>query len=191
VDKIVLGTFYVYKATTSRKPTVTEIGLLKWSVKFDNGERLIINGVASLNKLDGDKIIIQLVLKHDFEKARIYAFYQKAEDGVSIEVKNKNIFQTYIIAKSRHRKGMNEAGKAIHHDMMSGDMTDQQIIALNPDIKKWIDIVNKEGYLGIQKLAIEMEDLLTDFSRGELEDVNLKLYRKFTVNKEGVFQMKF
>jgi hypothetical protein len=36
-----------------------------------------------------------------------------------------------------------------------------------------------------------MEDLLTDFSRGELEDVNLKLYRKFTVNKEGVFQMKF
>ncbi|EKT3967180.1 DUF3289 family protein [Flavobacterium psychrophilum] len=187
VDKIVLGTFYVYKATTSRKPTVTEIGLLKWAVKIDEDKKIIVGGVASLNKLEGDKIIIPLRINHNFEKAKVYAFYQKAEDGVSIEVKNKNIFQTYIIAKSRHRKGMNEAGTAIHHDMMSGDMTDQQIITLNPDTKKWIDIVNKEGYLGIQKLAIEMEDLLTDFSMGELEDVNLKLYRKFIGNKGGDF----
>ncbi|TRX32193.1 hypothetical protein FNW52_17310 [Flavobacterium sp. ZT3R18] len=102
VDKIVLGTFYVYKATTSRKPTVTEIGLLKWSVKFDNGERLIINGVASLNKLDGDKIIIQLVFKHDFEKARIYAFYQKADEDVSVKLNLELKEVIVIIGTEQH-----------------------------------------------------------------------------------------
>jgi hypothetical protein len=187
VDKIVLGTSYIYKATPSRKPKKEEIALLKWSVKLEDNKKEIIAGVASLNKLEGEKIIIPLIINHDFEKAKIYAFYQKADEGVSVKFKAMNSFHPYIIAKSRHRKGMNETGTAIHHDMMSGDMTDQQIIALNPDTKKWIDIVNKEGYVGIQKLAIEMEDLLTDFSQGELEEVNLKLYRKFIGNKEGDF----
>jgi hypothetical protein len=161
--------------------------LLKWSVKFDEGERLIINGVASVNKLDGDKIIIHLKINQEFEKGKVYAFYQKADESVSVEIKNKNIFQPYIIAKSRHRKGLNEDGSAKHHDMMSSDMTDKEIIALNPDTKKWIDIVNKEGYKGIQKLSNEMEDLLSDFSIGELETVNLKMHRKFIKNEVGDF----
>jgi hypothetical protein len=82
---------------------------------------------------------------------------------------------------------MNEAGTETHHDMMSGDMTDAEIIALNPDTKKWIDIVNKEGFKGIQKLSDEMADLLTDASMGELEEVNLKMHRKFIKNEVGDF----
>ena len=186
-DKIILGTSYTFKATPSRKPTDAEVKLLKWSVKLDDGQKEIILGTASFNKVSGNKIIISLRLKHDFKKAKVYAFYQKADDGVSVEIKINDVFHPYIIAKSRHRKGMNEEGTGTHHDMMSKDMTDEEIIALNPDAKKWIDIVNKEGYKGIQKLAVEMEDLLTDFSKGELEDVNLKLYRKFVGNKDGDF----
>jgi hypothetical protein len=187
VDKIVVGTSYTYKATPSRKPKKEEIALLKWSVKFDDGERTIINGVAPYNSLVDNKIIIPLKIKQEFKKGKIYAFYQKADENVSIEIKNKYIFEPYIIAKSRHRKGMNEDGSAKHHDMMSGDMTDQQIIDLNPDTKKWIDIVNKEGIKGIQKLSDEMADLLTDFSRGDLEEVNLKLHKKFVKNQTGDF----
>jgi hypothetical protein len=86
VDKIVLGTSYIYKATTSRKPKKEEIAMLKWSVKFDEEEKQIILGTASINKLDGDKIIISLKMKHEFEKAKIYAFYQKADDKVSVEL---------------------------------------------------------------------------------------------------------
>lgn len=187
VDKIELGKSYAFKATTTRKPNKTEIALLKWAIKLDDNKKEIITGVASFNKLEGDKITNNFKIKHDFEKARIYAFYQKPDDVVSVDIKNTNAFHPYIIAKSRHRKGMNEEGTATHHDMMSNDMTDAEIISLNPDTKKWIDIVNKEGYEGIQKLAVEMEDLLTDFAYGELEDVNLKLYRKFIRNIAGDF----
>ncbi|PKB18716.1 DUF3289 family protein [Flavobacterium sp. 5] len=187
VDKIVLGASYIFKATTTRKPTVPELKLLKWAVKLDDTEKQIILGAANYNKLEGDKIILPLKLNHTFENAKVYAFYQKADDAVCLDIKNKDVFHPYIIAQSRHRKGMNEEGTATHHDMMSKDMTDAEIITLNPDTKKWIDIVNKEGFQGIKKLADEMEDLLTDFSQGELEDINLKMYKKFVGNKEGDF----
>lgn len=90
VDKIALGASYVYKATTSRKPKKEEIALLKWSVKFDDAKKIIILGTASINKLEGDKIIIPLKINHEFEKAKIYAFYQKADDGVSVDLSLKN-----------------------------------------------------------------------------------------------------
>jgi hypothetical protein len=83
VKKIVLGTSYIFKATPTRKPTVAEVALLKWAIKLEDNKKEVIAGVASLNKLEGDKIIIPLVMKQDFEKAKIYAFYQKPEDGVS------------------------------------------------------------------------------------------------------------
>lgn len=185
--KVVLGKSYTFKATPTRKPTIAEISLLKWSVKLDESEKEIILGTASVNKLEEGKIVVPLKINHDFKKAKIFAFYQKADDNVSVEAKINNVFHPYTIAQSRHRKGMNEDGTATHHDMMSKDMSDEEIITLNPDTKKWIDIVNKEGHAGAVKLAVEMEDLLTDFSQGELEEVNLKLYRKFISNKAGDF----
>ena len=91
VDKIVLGTSYIYKATPSRKPKKEEIALLKWSVKFDDAKKIIILGTASLNKLEGNKIIIHIKINYEFEKARVYAFYQKADDGVSVELSLKKL----------------------------------------------------------------------------------------------------
>src|SRR6187402_1005253 len=184
---ISLGKSYTYKATPNRKPTISEVVMLRWATKEDDKKVEEIRGTSIANQLKDDKIIIGITINRDCEKVKIYAYFKKASDKTSVEIKTTGIFRPYIIAKSRHRKGMNEEGTAIHHDMMSRDMTDQQIIALNPDTKKWIDIVNKEGYIGVQKLAVQMEDLLTDFSQGELEEVNLKLYRKFIGNKEGDF----
>lgn len=90
VDKITLGTSYVFKATPTRKPTVIELKLLKWAIKLDNNEKEVILGTANYNKLEGDKIILHLKLNHDFDKAKIYAFYQKSDDAVSVELRFKN-----------------------------------------------------------------------------------------------------
>ncbi|EKT3967193.1 hypothetical protein NTJ12_002275 [Flavobacterium psychrophilum] len=177
VDKIVLGTFYVYKATTSRKPTVTEIGLLKWSVKFDNGERLIINGVASLNKLDGDKIIIQLVLKHDFEKARIYAFYQKAEDGVSVILsKNPTLLQNIIIIGTQNHRGDTSFTNPLSwiRDVGPGSklmFAHQAIrrIKMNKDIKFSV-LMCSEGYSPLQIKAVK--DAIINLYGGKFYEVS-------------------
>jgi hypothetical protein len=112
VDKIVLGTSYIYKATTSRKPKKEEIALLKWSVKFDEGERSIINGVASLNKLDGDKIIIHLKINQEFEKGKVYAFYQKADEGVSVVLSLKVEGFLYVLLYTSQNKRGDEMFRA-------------------------------------------------------------------------------
>ena len=181
------GDFYTYKASLSREPKPEEIKMLRWASKNDDGKVNELLSVSTHNALVKEKIIIGIAVNQDCEKVRIYAYYKKADEKTSVEATVSGFFHAYIIAKSRHRKGLNEEGTGTHHDMMSKDMTDQEIIALNPDTKKWIDIVNKEGYEGIKKLAVEMEDLLTDFSTGDLEDVNVKLYKKFVGNKPGDF----
>ena len=105
VDKIVLDTPYTFKATPTRKPTDVEVKLLKWSVKSDEGQKEIILGTASFNKVVEDKIIISLRLKHDFEKAKVYAFYQKADDGISVDLSLKKIKFPMLILQSISRKG--------------------------------------------------------------------------------------
>jgi hypothetical protein len=112
VDKIVLGTSYIYKATPSRKPKKEEIALLKWSVKLDEGERLIINGVASLNMLEGDKIIIHLKINQEFEKGKIYAFYQKADEGVTVVLSLKVEGFLYVLLYTSQNKRGDEMFRA-------------------------------------------------------------------------------
>ena len=46
----------------------------------------------------------------------------------------KPSFSPYVIAKSRHRKGMNEEGTGPHHDMQYADMTDDEIKLINPKV---------------------------------------------------------
>jgi hypothetical protein len=104
-DKIELGKFYVFKATPTRKPTFVEIALLKWAIKLDDGKKEIIGGVASHNKLEGGKIIISFKINRDFEKARIYAFYQKPDDLVSVELSLKKLKFPMLILQSISRKG--------------------------------------------------------------------------------------
>lgn len=102
VEKITLDTFYVFKATPTRKPTKTELPLLKWSVKIDEGNKKLFSGTAPYNKLDGEKIIIALKISEDFDKAKIFAFYQKADDKVSVDLIAQQIEVILIAGTEQH-----------------------------------------------------------------------------------------
>jgi hypothetical protein len=84
VDKVKKGSFYTYKATPSRKPTVAEVILLKWATKNDNGEIKELIGVSSKNQLSKEgEIIINIAINEDCEIAKIYAYFKKASEKVS------------------------------------------------------------------------------------------------------------
>jgi hypothetical protein len=81
----------------------------------------------------------------------------------------------YIIAKSRHRKGMNETNTGINNDMQSGDMTNEQMLRLNPSFKE--EIGSSEDML------IDVyRNLVKTYSMGDLEDINMKMVDKFIIS---------
>jgi uncharacterized protein (TIGR03034 family) len=124
VENIVSDTSYVFKATPTRKPTVAEVKLLKWSIKLDEGKKEIVLGTAPKNKLEGDKIIIPLKIGHDFKKAKVYAFYQKANDKASVELSLKIRFPILILQGTRRKgkKAIKVGGKTTSTNMTSLDM---------------------------------------------------------------------
>jgi hypothetical protein len=136
IDKIELGKFYSFKATPTRKPTFIEIALLKWAIKLDDNKKEIIGGVASQNKLEGDKIRISFKINHDFEKARIYAFYQKPDDLVSVELSLKKLKFPMLILQSISRKGkktilnskgVKESSNEIAVDLLYNDYQENEV----------------------------------------------------------------
>lgn len=149
VEKISLGTFYVFKATATRKPTIVELKLLKWALKLDDKGKDIVAGTASLNKLDGDKIIISFKVNNDFEKAKVYAFYQKADDGVSVNLSLKKIKFPMLILQGSRRKGKKAIKKnkktistqEVSLDMLSGDYSEDEV-----GYNKLKDELYKENY---------------------------------------------
>jgi hypothetical protein len=89
-------------------------------------------------------------------------------------------FEPYIIAQSRHRKGLNEEGTAPHHDMMSCDMTDEQILTLNS--------------LCSLELSRSEDDLVADWramaalqSSGKLQDNIMVMIDKFVRSEGGEY----
>ncbi|NRS90699.1 hypothetical protein HNQ02_003646 [Flavobacterium sp. 7E] len=72
---------------------------------------------------------------------------------------------------------MNEEGTATHHDMMSGDMTDAEMLKLNPMFSDEISISE-------DKLIYSFRNLARTYSMGDLEDVNMRLIDRF-VNGDG------
>ncbi|SHL78107.1 DUF3289 family protein [Flavobacterium saccharophilum] len=136
IDKIELGKFYSFKATPTRKPTFIEIALLKWAIKLDDNKKEIIDGVASQNKLEGEKIRISFKINHDFEKARIYAFYQKPDDLVSVELSLKKLKFPMLILQSISRKGkktilnskgFKESSNEIAVDLLYNDYQENEV----------------------------------------------------------------
>lgn len=102
VDQIELDKAYIFKATPTRKPTITEVALLKWAIKLDDGNNELIMGVASHNKLENNKITIALKVNRDFDKAKIYAFYQKADDMVSTDLNPQQMEIILIAGTEQH-----------------------------------------------------------------------------------------
>ena len=179
IKKINLGTSYIYKATTSRKPKKEEIALLKWSIKFDQGDRLIINGVASLNNLDGDKIIIHLKINQEFEKAKIYAFYQKADNGVSLEISLNRVIKvkSMIVGKAKRDPGYN-FDKTPAEDMTYGDSPISSI-SIQQDKVFSYDNATLESYL---------DQLMTSLSIGKMETVALQMSSLFKKGTGGIYK---
>jgi len=150
IDKIELGKLYSFKATPTRKPTFIEIALLKWAIKLDNNKKEIIVGVASQNKLEGDKIRISFKINRDFEKARVYAFYQKPDDGVSVELSLKKSKFPILILQSISRKGkktiVNSKGIKESSNETAVDLLYNDYPANNIGLKKLTDEIYKEAF---------------------------------------------
>lgn len=169
VDKIELGKSYSFKATPTRKPTITEVALLKWAIKLDNDQKEIIGGVASLNKLNGDKITIAFKITHDFDKAKIYAFYQKTDDEVSIDLILKKIELPILIGYSK--------GFDLKHHFMS---------KINKDVKK-IALSQEDSTFGVDGIIkIEECDNLETVSETDLKKNLIDLIHTGTSINNGL-----
>ena len=94
----------------------------------------------------------------------------------------KPSFSPYVIAKSRHRKGMNDEGTGPHHDMMSCDMTDQQIIDLNPLAAVQLNFGT------VQSLVNNWKLMASPMSMGNLHGVAMEMIDKFVGGWEGPFR---
>lgn len=219
IKKINLGTSYIYKATTSRKPKKEEIALLKWSIKFDQGDRLIINGVASLNNLDGDKIIIHLKINQEFEKGKVYAFYQKADESVSVELSLKKVKLPILILQGSRRKGKNRENNGTALDMLYKDYSidavgyeklRKQLFDETYNVEKQNSFYNvnsrtdnakKQSDLKIEKIKSFLDKSTDDlfkifrndikgYSSGEIETVAIEMVDKMEQNTGGEYTNK-
>ncbi|WP_136668423.1 hypothetical protein [Flavobacterium sp. H122] len=81
--------------------------MLKWARKYENGKINELPGIASTNQLSKDgKIMIGITINIDSSNVKIYAYFRKTSENVSVEIKMVEIFHPYIIPKSVHRKGV-------------------------------------------------------------------------------------
>jgi ASC-1-like (ASCH) protein len=87
VEDVKIGESYMYKVTPSRKPNNFELNLLKWSIKCDKKKVENLSEVASLNQLASDgTIILNIIIKQDCEKAKVYAYFNYVSKNISIEI---------------------------------------------------------------------------------------------------------
>ncbi|WP_291887250.1 hypothetical protein [Chryseobacterium sp.] len=81
VDVIEKGKWYNYQAVEfSRVPTKSELKQLNWGIKYDDGE---VVEIASVKGLKG--ISYRVPKERNITKLRVYTFFKKPSDKVSIE----------------------------------------------------------------------------------------------------------
>ncbi|SNR31445.1 hypothetical protein [Flavobacterium sp. ov086] len=161
VENVVIGRSYLFKATPTRKPSKTELPLLKWAMKLDEGQKEIISGTAPFNKLDGEKIVIPLILKQDFEKAKVYAFYQKADDGVSIELSLKVDGFLYVLLYTSQNKRGDEMFRA-------AALTRKKDIENGAYFRKGKDLIILSEFQDIASIAKIFKEQIIDRKTKEL-----------------------
>ena len=97
------GLSYTYKATSSRKLEKGEEKLLKWATKNDDGKIKELGGVSSHNVLAKDgKILIGVIINEDCEKAKIYAYFKKASENISVLTDVELIEVLLIVGTEQH-----------------------------------------------------------------------------------------
>ena len=104
VKIVKMGVYYTYKASLNREPKPEEIKMLRWATKNDDGKINELTGVSAHNGLKEKKILIGIAVNEDCEKARIYAYYKKVSEKVSVEVNIMgNIY--FLLYTSGNKRG--------------------------------------------------------------------------------------
>lgn len=165
--------FYTYKATPSRIPTEAEVKLLRWAVKHDDGKINQLGGVASFNELKEGKIIIGIVIHSECEKARVYAYYEKAIKDISVEVKLGPLQYIIVIGTQNHR-GDTSFNPITWRDVGPGSklMFAHQALRrmrLNKDIKFAV-FMCEDGYKPSHIKAVK--DSVTNLHNGKFHQVS-------------------
>ena len=138
------GEFYTFKATPSRKPSNAEVKLMKWAIKYDNGKIKELVGFSAYNKLIDGKIVVTFKTSEDFEKAKVYAYFIKASEKVSVAIMLKNLKFPMLIIQSIGRKGKKTINK-------NGIKVSSDEIAIDLLYKDYL-----ENGIGFEKLRLEL-----------------------------------
>ncbi|WP_136668426.1 DUF3289 family protein [Flavobacterium sp. H122] len=144
VKNVKIGEFYTFKATPSRKPLAVEIPSLKWGIKPDKKEMYQVKGAGGYNLLIDNKILIKLRVPGIEEKAKIYAFYNKPSESVSVLCELKKIKLPMLIIQSVGRKG--KKNKLVGKQKVSTNETALDLL--------YNDYTNNEA--GFEKLRKEL-----------------------------------
>jgi hypothetical protein len=145
------GEFFTYKATPSRKPTVSEVILLKWATKNDNGKVKELTGVSSHNQLSKEgKIIIGIAINEDCEKAKVYAYFKKANNSASVLTDVEIIEVILIVGTEQH-------SQTYGNKLMFPAQAVREIKENYKKTKKVTVIIFTDGFNSLQLSTIEKD----------------------------------
>ncbi|TRW25665.1 DUF3289 family protein [Flavobacterium zepuense] len=120
VSEIRVGQSYSYLATPTRTPTASEVLLLKWAAKIDDGEITEIRAGGVHNQLSNGKITVGIRVNSEFKNVKIYAYFKAASESVSVSATGKSRYPMLVLQGSR-RKGKNRENTGTALDMLAGD----------------------------------------------------------------------
>jgi uncharacterized protein (TIGR03034 family) len=120
VSDIKVGQSYAYLATPTRTPTASEVLMLKWAAKLDDGQITEIRAGGIHNQLSNGKISVGIKINSEFKNVKVYAYYKAADESISVTATGKSRFPMLILQGSR-RKGMNRTNTGPALDMLAGD----------------------------------------------------------------------
>jgi hypothetical protein len=147
VKTVKVGEFYTFKATPSRKPIEVEIPSLKWALKPDNKEQYQVNGAGIYNRLIDGKIVIKLRMPAMEEKVKVYAFYNKPSESVSVLCQLKAIKLPIVIDRYK-MPGLNQEGTDIADDMTYGKGVKKgSAIYTTAEIQNFIKEYKDKGFI--------------------------------------------
>lgn len=210
------GEFYTFKSTPSRKPSNAEVKLMKWAIKYDNGKIKELVGFSAYNKLIAGKIIVTFKTSEDFEKAKVYAYFIKASEKVSVAIMLKNLKFPILILQGSRRKGKNRSNSGTALDMLYDDYLDnaqgfeklrKELYNETYNVEKqdsFYNVTSREEYAKnhsnnkVKKIEAFCkktdEDLfkifrndITSYSSGKIETVAVAMVDKMKENKGGEF----
>jgi len=216
VSEIKAGQSYSYLATPTRTPTASEVLLLKWAAKLDDGEITEIRAGGVHNQLFNGKITVGIRVNTEFKKVKVYAYFKAASESVSVSATGKSKFPMLVLQGTR-RRGMNRQNTGIALDMLYSDYTEddagfeklrKELYGEVYDVEKqdsFYNMTSRADNAKYQSDAIiekvkqfckktdtELFNIfrndIKNFSMGKLQDVAVAMVNKMQSNSGGEFK---